>query len=243
MEMLMNFRELLESMYDSTLEYHDTLNPILWEDDNLKSEVASKLLTIAYTWATFSKIPVDSIKDIIFVGGNANYNYTSASDIDLHLVVDMKELGTCKEVIHEYLKSKKQLWGLIHDIKIYGHNVELYAQDVSVPYIEGQGVYSILNNKWLVKPKHQNIDFDDVNVQKKVQDYKKHIDTLISSSASDASFEGLKEKLRKMRASALEKGGEFAPENLAFKELRNAGYLDKLNDYFVSAQDKRLSLD
>jgi hypothetical protein len=164
------------------------------------------------------------------------------SDIDLHLVVDMDKLGECEEVIQEYLKSKKQLWGLIHNIKIYGHNVELYAQDVTTPYVKGQGVYSIKNNKWVVKPQQQEVDLNNPHVQKKVQDYKTNIDTLISSGASDETFEKIKEKLRTMRSAGLERGGEFAPENLTFKELRNSGYLDRLNDYLTSTQDKRLSL-
>lgn len=234
---------MLENFYRTTLEYHDTLNPSLWEGDHLKSEVAAKLLTIAYTWATFSKIPVNSIHDVILVGGNANYNYTPMSDIDLHLVIDMEKLGQCEEVIQEYLKSKKQLWGLIHNIKIYGHNVELYAQDITTPYVKGQGVYSIKDDQWIVKPEQQEVDFNNPHVQKKVQDYKRNIDTLISSAAEDESFEKLKEKLRSMRSTGLQRGGEFAPENLTFKELRNSGYIDRLNDYLRSTQDKRLSLD
>jgi hypothetical protein len=45
-----------------------------------------------------------------------------------------------------------------------------------------------------------------------------------------------------MRASAIQQGGEFALENLVFKELRNRGYLDKLSKYIVNLEDRKLSL-
>ena len=46
-----------------------------------------------------------------------------------------------------------------------------------------------------------------------------------------------------MRGDSIAQGGEFAFGNLVFKELRNAGYLDKLSDYDKSRKDKALSLE
>jgi hypothetical protein len=45
-----------------------------------------------------------------------------------------------------------------------------------------------------------------------------------------------------MRSAGLKKSGEFSVENLVFKELRNLGYFDKINDYVKQKQDERLSL-
>ena len=176
----MKFKDLLNNLNEGTLQYHDSLNPDLWDGYTLNSEVSNKLIMIAHTWAIFSKIPTEAIHDIILVGGNANYNYTNFSDIDLHLVIDMEQLGDCREVIEEYLRDKKQLWALVHNIKIHGHPVELYAQDINTPYTKGQGVYSIKNNEWLVKPKKQTVDLEDPAIQKKVDHYSEMIDTLIN---------------------------------------------------------------
>ena len=41
---------------------------------------------------------------------------------------------------------------------------------------------------------------------------------------------------------AIERGGESAPENLVFKELRNRGYLDKMSKYLRNLKDEELSL-
>ena len=58
------------------------------------------------------------------------------------------------------------------------------------------------------------------------------IDALIDSNSDDiAPFKKLKGRLKFMRSSAIEKGGETATENLVFKELRNRGYLDKINKH------------
>ena len=69
------------------------------------------------------------------------------------------------------------------------------------------------------------------------------IDSLISSNSNDIkAFKNIKGRLKGMRSAAIEKGGEYAPENLVFKELRNRGYLDKMNDYVRNLEDEDLSL-
>lgn len=225
----------------ATLQYHDTLNPKLWDGDTLKSEVRAKLLVIAHTWAAFAKIKSDAVLDVILVGGNANYNYTDYSDIDLHLVIDTSKMPDCK-MLEDYLKDKKQLWSLVHNITIYGHDVELYAQDKSVPYTSGQGVYSVKHDQWLVHPQKTNPKLDDPLIQTKVDHYKQKINTLIDTNADDATFEKLKTKFKNMRTAGLKRAGEFSTENLVFKELRNQGDLDRMVNYINSRQDKELSL-
>jgi hypothetical protein len=238
-----SFRNILREAVELTLQYHNELNPKIWDETKLKSEVRAKLMMIARTWAGFAKIPPAAVTDVILVGGNANYNYTPYSDIDLHVVVDMDKIPECEGLLDEYLRGKKQLWGLVHDITIYGHDVELYAQDQNTPYTEGQGVYSVKRNKWIVKPKQQQIDLKDPALQQKVDQYIEKIDTLINSNAEEKTFEDLKKKFVEMRKSAIKQGGEFSLENLVFKELRNLGYLEKVDTYLRTRQDERLSLE
>jgi hypothetical protein len=237
-----SFREHIEEAASLTLQYHDELNPKFWNADNLKPEVQNKLLEIGYVWADFANIPDEAIKDVLFVGGNANYNYTNYSDIDVHILIDKEQLPDCPDLIDDYLKDKKLLWSEIHDINIYGHDVELFAQDINDATPSDQGVYSLTKNEWIKHPEKQNIDLEDPHIKQKVDQYTQKIDSLISSNAEDESFKKLKDKFKNMRNSALKKGGELSIENLIFKELRNLGYLDKMNDYLKSKQDKSLSL-
>ena len=235
-------RKLLSEL-KLTLQTHDELNPKLWTaDKKLSPEVWQALNRIGKEWATFANIPKKAIKDVIVIGGNANYNYTPQSDIDLHLVVD-KEMINCPEVLDDYLQSKKQLWALTHDITVKGQPVELYAQDYRDPFRKGQGIYSLQSNKWLQEPTKQKVTTNHPEVKRKVKDLMFQIDALIDSNSDDlAAFKKLKGRLKFMRSSAIEKGGETATGNLVFKELRNRGYLDRMNKYVRDLEDKDLSL-
>jgi len=227
-----------------TYKYHDTLNPKFWSNNKLDSKVKMRLIRIAREWAKFSNISEESIKDIIFVGGNANYNYTEFSDIDLHLVVDKTKLPDCPDLIDEFLKDKKQLWALTHDIKIYNHDVELYAEEEGLKRPADQGVYSVKYDRWLVAPKKMSKGIDKTLLKGKTRAMMDKIDFLISNRSDDLDeFKKLKEKIREMRSSAIRKGGEFSIENLVFKELRNNGYLEKLSSYITKIEDQSLSLE
>lgn len=227
-----------------SLEYHDRLNPKLWDDNAvLKPEVRAKLLQFAETWRQYADIPARLIQDIVMTGGNANYNYTNSSDIDVHLIVDRNALGSDRGMIDELLQAKKVLWSMTHDIKIYGYPLEPYAQDPGEVYPTNQGVYSLKDNKWIQMPSNLHLDFEsNPHLEKKANHYRAMIDHMIDSKADIESFEKLKDKIRSMRGASIQKAGEFSFENLLFKELRNTGYLDKINDYIKSKEDSDLSL-
>jgi len=239
---MLSFRRYLEEIKIS-LEYHDTLNSKLWDGDKLKPEVRTALLKFADAWISFANIKPSLIQDIVMTGGNTNYNYTSKSDIDVHVIVDRNKLGNDRAMVDDYLQSKKVLWTLTHDIKVYGYPLEPYAQDPGETFPSEQGSYSLKNNQWLQQPKHGDYDFaNDSNLKKKVQYYKHLIDYMIKSKMSTDEFDDLSKKLRTMRGASIQKGGEFSFENLLFKELRNQGYLDKMDQYQKSVRDKDLSL-
>ena len=225
-----------------TLKTNETLNPQLWKGEKLDPEVWRALNKIGKEWADFANIPQSAIRDVILTGGNANYNYTKHSDVDLHLVVD-KERIDCQGLLDDYLQSKKQLWALTHDITVKGQPVELYAQDFRDPFRKGQGIYSLKSSRWLQQPTKYEIKSNHPEVVRKVKQYMNVIDDLIDSKSDDIdAFRKLKNRLKGMRAGAIEKGGESAPENLVFKELRNRGYLDKMSKYVRNLEDESLSL-
>lgn len=226
-----------------TLKTSDELNPKLWNNNKLDPEVWRALSKIAKEWAEFANIPKSAIKDVILTGGNANYNYTKYSDLDLHLMVD-KDRIDCEGLLDDYLQSKKQLWALTHDITVKGQPVELYAQDYKDPFKKGQGIYSLQSHKWLQEPTKYTIDSSHPEVVRKVKEWMNIIDSLIDGKSDDKqAFKNIKNRLKGMRAGAIEKGGESAPENLVFKELRNRGYLDKMNKYIRNLEDEELSLN
>lgn len=237
-----SFREHLEESYNLSFQYHEELNPQLWENNKLKPEIKEKLLDIGKTWIEWVDLPPESLVDFLIVGGNASYAYTPYSDIDLHILVDKSKIDNCPDLIDDYLKDKKQLWSLTHDISILGHDVEVYAQDINEPTPPDQGSYSLTKDEWITEPLHKEFDIDNEHVMKKFLEYQHKIEDLISSNAEDAAFEKLKEKIKNMRSSGLKRAGELSVENMVFKELRNSGLLDKMTQYVKSTQDKKLSL-
>ena len=68
------------------------------------------------------------------------------------------------------------------------------------------------------------------------------IDRMIDQQATNGTFDMIKQRIRKMRGDSIAKNGEFAFGNQVFKELRNQGYLDKMDTYQKSSYDKALSL-
>lgn len=226
-----------------SLEYHSELNPKLWDGTRLKPEVQKKLVDFGYAWGDFAKIPRNLIHDIIMTGGNANYNYTPQSDIDVHLIINRNALGGNREFVDEYLQDKKVLWTVTHKITILGYTIEPYAQNEGDAYPANQGVYSLMKSEWIQFPNKGEYNWqDDPALKRKVMFYKKMIDNIIKNKMSEKVVKDLKTKLREMRNASIAKGGEFSFENLVFKELRNRGYLDKLNRYELSLKDKELSL-
>ena len=224
-----------------TLQYHSELNPKFWVNIFLKEEVRKKLLEIAKEWLKFAEIPNSAVKDVVFTGGNANYNYTEDSDIDVHIILDKSKIPNCSD--EEYFKDKKLIWSLTHDISIYGAEIEVYAQlgEVNIP--KNQGVYSLKTGKWLVKPENLELDFEhDDLLKKKIDDAVYQIDHALENTTDTKAAEKLLEKFQKLRKHAIAKSGEFTQDNLVFKELRNRGYIDKIREFIVKLTDKRLSI-
>lgn len=215
--------------FGGMVEFHDILNPIFWNEKmELNESVRQKLVKTGLQFHSFLKTPNATISDIIFVGSLCNYNYTKFSDIDLHVVCDFSEYDA--DIITEYLHDKKTIWNIKYDVKIKGFPVELYAQDISEK-LESNGVFSVLHNKWISVPEHMTVDIDDSAVVSKYKQYKKMIMSLYNNEATSIDdINTLKDKIKKLRRSGLENGGEFSVENITFKLLRNSGLLEKLTE-------------
>ncbi len=225
-----------------SFEVHDTLDQRIWGDDKLKPEIRERLLEIADEFTEFLGVPV-TVEDVIFTGSLANYNYSKYSDIDLHLVFDFADVNEDEELVRELMIAKKTVWNDMHDIRVKGAEVELYAQDTQEPH-HATGVYSVTNDEWNTKPVTQRPQVDMGEVSAKASDMMAQIDHALTDSDCPAScLDTLKDKIKRMRQSGLDKGGEFSVENLAFKVMRRNGYLEKLSDKVVDATDQDLSLE
>ena len=220
-----------------TIAYHDELNPHTWNGDTMNPLIRDRLIEIANLFISYLEIPKFDVIDIVLTGSIVNYNWTDFSDYDLHIVTDFRDLE-CDDIAEAFYKAKKTIWNNNHDITIFGHEVELYVEDVNEPPVSA-GMYSILKDQWIKEPVKETPSIDRSAINAKVTDLIKQIRS--ADSAED--LLRLRDKLRKMRRTGLDQHGEFGVDNLSFKVLRNLGYLDQMNDTVLNQQDQDLSLD
>ena len=224
----------------TNVNYHNELNPIAWDDEHLNSEVKDRLLEIAKRFVNYLEIPNFEVLDIVLTGSMANYNWTKFSDFDLHVITNYSDLN-CDKLADAFYRAKKKIWNDDHDITIYGYDVELYVEDSNQPPVS-EGVYSILNDKWLKTPDYNPPEIDNNAVNAKVRDLINQIDVAISTADDPNDIKRISDKLSKMRRAGLDEAGEFSTENLAFKILRNMKYIDRLHKAYHQRQDDQLSL-
>jgi predicted nucleotidyltransferase len=226
----------------------DTLNPKIWSDDTLIPKVRTRLIEISNEFIEFLGVPI-IVDDIIFTGSLANYNWSEFSDIDLHVVCDFKQFDEeMLPLYQELFKVKKTIFNTNHDIKIYGYEVELYVQDSNEAHFSS-GVYSVMFDQWIEKPKKENPRIDTVILKKKISHWTDMIDTIVANSdlkeidSLRKYIQKFKDKLKKYRSSGLRNEGEYSIENLVFKYLRRSGHLEKLFNLENDLLDRTLSLD
>ena len=216
-----------------SVPYNDKLNPLLWSDNHLKTEIRYKLLLIAQHFAKYLNVKQLNLVDITISGSNASYGYSDFSDIDLHLVVKMnKELS-------ELYTAKKNYYNFTYDIKIKGIDVELYVQDVEQKHVSA-GVYSILNDKWLKEPTYSAPVVSESEVKSKARNYAGQINQALKSDKLEDATQTMAD-IRRLRKAGLEDSGEYSVENLAFKLLRARGKIDKLQKHIHQLESKELS--
>ena len=224
--------------FSTKLEYHDVLNIQLFDNYTLKPNIRDKLLQIANLFKIDCNLSEDLVEDYYLVGGNANMNYTSQSDIDVHLIVDFSKINSGVINLADYFKAKKELWTNNHTITIAGYPVELYIQDSTATFPKDQGCYSLKQDRFIITPKHVKVNYDDPKLIKKVKEFIHKIDI----ANEIISLKSIKDKLKILRTIGLQRGGEFSYENLLFKSLRNLGYLETLDKKYKQIRDKSLSL-
>jgi hypothetical protein len=218
--------------------FHDELNTELWRDGSLRREVEYKLLLTARAFIEFINIPNLQLQDITISGSNCSYNYNDRSDIDLHLVVSSD--SPCWPDLQELFLAKKSLFNDQHDISIRGNAVEVYVQDSKQPHISN-GIYSLLKDRWIKRPRKITDQPDRTNTLDKYQFLRHEIQQAISSDDAET-IAKVQAKIRTMRQAGLAATGEFGPENLAFKLLRDDGSLQQLSSAGVMARDRKLSI-
>lgn len=226
---------------NENFEIHSTLNSDLFntETSEMHPDVHQALMKVA---AFFLEDYLDSeipIIDIRVVGSNASYNYTAASDIDLHIVTNFEQLTPCVELISQLFQLQKSKFNADYNIKVKGREVEVYVEDLKAGAVSN-GVYSILKNDWVKFPKQINANIEDTSedVVAWIEDIETAINTNNISDVQDCI-----NRLYLMRKDSIAAEGEYSYGNQVFKDIRNLGYLNKLKSTYKDLKSSDLTLE
>jgi hypothetical protein len=217
------------------------LNPKIWEGGNrMNSAVRGALMRIAQDFKKFVDIDFP-VEDLIVTGSNANYNYNTHSDIDLHLITDFEQLD-CDRTAQELFDTKRLLYKKEYRVVIHGIPVELYVEDKNHPGISG-GSYSVLSGKWLSTPNPDIEQPDRTQLNHMIAVWH----TILTHAMQTGSLNVCRhavELLRKYRKMGLQATAqaEFSIPNLVYKSLRNDKTLENITNMIDRLHDQSLSL-
>lgn len=220
--------------------YNNTLNPDLWQDSNtLKPEVRESLLKTAQDFYKDTELTAP-IEDIYMLGSSANYNWSPTSDIDLHVVIDFKKINRDVDLTKQLVDALKSNWNKNHNVTIKGRRMEVYIQDINEKN-RSTGVYSVLNNKWVLMPQKIRVVLDNKLIQQKYTNLALQIKLAIKEQNLDK-LKNILKMLYNMREAGLSKSGEYSVENIVFKTLRSRGFIDLLKNTVNKLYDSQVSV-
>jgi len=228
---------MIANEFADPIELHPTLNPKLWDNNQLRPDVKKALLHIAQDFKDYIGVPF-KVVDVQVAGGNANYTYTDHSDLDLHLIADFGSVQ-CDREAAELFDSKRLLYKEQYDVKIHGIPVELYVEDQDHPAVSSS--YSLLDNQWIREPKKEVADIDREEIKRMAGVWHKIIQHAIQT-ADRHSLQNVLKLLRKYRKMGLQQSGEFGVPNLVYKSLRNDNTLRGLTRLLDRLHDQELSI-
>ena len=229
---------------------HNALSRDIWETpEQVKLKVKLKLKRIANAFLRDHNIDPDAVEDIYFTGSLAGYNYHPDSDIDLHIVIDFSKVNQDLDMVRDLFNSRRLVWNERHNITIFGHEVEIFIEDVNEVYDdEDRPVYSLEKDQWVNPPSKLDGDFDYDSAIKKAGMISHQIGLVQELMNQEKFVEAKRQatrifnKLKKMRKAGLQREGAYSPENIAFKILRKKGEIDLLGDLKSASFDRMMSL-
>lgn len=227
------------------VEYNRDLCPKFWEEGKMDPVIRAKLLAVADDFWSSLKLEVP-IMDIQLTGSIANFNWNKDSDLDVHIIIDFAQIDGNLELVRKALDGQRFMWNLRHPVILRGHDVECYVQHKDEQHV-ASGLFSILRDNWIIVPNWNEPTFDQNDVDEKMRVIKTEIKMVKVKARSAEGDEAqnlhdyldrIKKKIMNDRKEGLAKGGEFAVENLVFKELRRDGTIEEIIDLLSDIYSK-----
>lgn len=218
----------------SVLAFKETLHPRFFtKAGKLRPVVRERLLRIADVYRESLYLPAAAkVKDIVFTGSLTTLNYTSSSDVDIHLLVDYSKVTSDPELAADLFATKRDAWSISHELTVYGFPVELFVQDSRDVKTNPSSFYSLTHDKWVKEaptppenlPKQAILDLAETWA-----DRAEKVLAMPLTPRCETALIALQQEIKKARQQGISsKDGLYSRQNLAYKVLRNTGILDKL---------------
>ena len=229
-----------------TLRVNTKLYPPLWINDHIKPEAQAQLMRIAHWVLEDLSIPEAQMVDATISGSIANFNYSSFSDLDLHIFVNIDTVPN-PEMVEAYMRTYSSVWNDEHDISLFGLPVNIFVKNARGEE-HSAGIYSVLHGKWIRKPVPTKLTVTREDVLALALPFADKIRAAVEryeekpEGAPCSSYSALRHELRKFRKHHLEKDGELGAGNLAYKVLRRATFITSLEKTIVRCVDGTYSI-
>ena len=245
--MLVKMRDVLTRL----LTPHNTLNPLLFDEQNKLHAKANQLLYRQVNY--INSLIVAEIKGLKFydaylTGSMASYFYHEKSDIDIRIVVKNEgcpELADNSKFLSQFLQF--YFFGSLNNQKFKFGNKKVNIQFSSdKPETLPLGLYSIMQNKWIIEPQKNitaNLNADEVFAQYE-QKYNEIEAYLLQADNSGAlnTMNGIK-KLDELYNSLSANRNNDITDFIIFKMLNYRGMLDYITNLKNRALSDFFSLD
>ena len=239
---------LEEEVEADSFRINNELESRIWDGMKIKEEVRVPMLKIAKNF--IDGLPFDvKIEDITLTGSLANYNWSSYSDVDLHIIVDFSKIDENYDLVKGFFDNARARWNDKHNITLKGYDVEIYVENVGESH-KSSGVYSVMNDQWNIEPNKYDDSIDFESARRKADEIEARVNRtnnlILTGEYQKAlrAIDKLKKKIRNMRRAGLEsKKQEFSVENIAFKILRRNGILDRLENLKTDAYDFMVGIE
>lgn len=195
-------------------------------------------MRISEDFLEFVDVPV-KVLDVVIAGGNANYTYTSHSDLDLHIIADFDAV-VCDREAAELFDTKRLLYKRDFDLNVLGIPVELYVEDHRQPAVSAS--FSLINERWINEPNPEIPDYDSDKLEHMISVWKKILAHATQTGDLQTCRKAVK-LLRTYRKKGLDtEAGEFSIPNLVYKSLRNDQTLEGITILINRLHDQDLSI-
>lgn len=229
-----NWELLLESNTQEMMTMHQNLNPLFWQNNQLNHDVDERLYRLGQFY--FKKVSDDmpgvKLDDIVFIGSMADYLYTTHSDLDVNLIIDVSNVAWPSKAIASFLKQNNKYWHT-QTLSLFNYPIEMgaYTQISTLG-----GIYSILNHAWVKMPEHHEILFSKDELKNIVRAHHQNIITLQQNYIANSKqfdcgkFTNFQSALIKWRKDGLQRDGLTSIENMSYRLLRILGEIDLVSD-------------